>query len=148
MHAIVIYTDGGETARQAAVVASELGARSVRFDRRPDVAMYDLVVLVLSRWGLLDASVGAWLALGGARGKALALAGESPAACALGPLSAVAGTLGGAALEPAPLALVRWGIPPTSASEADVRAWARALAERHPPPGFPRGNPGKRSMRL
>ena len=152
MHAVVLYHSPWEPTRLlAAEVATSLGCRAIAFDRRPDLTMYDLVVIGTSALGFLDPQLGLYLAGGELRGKGVALFAD-----ALGPgtgpwlqvLSSATRVLGGAQVHPETLAT---GVGLFGVDEGDrerARAWGQRLLEAYPAPAFPRGEPGRRATQL
>jgi hypothetical protein len=123
-------------------VASELGARALSFERRPELAMYDLVVLGTSGPGLLDARLFGYLAGGALRGKRLALYSDmwpAPANEAFQAVARAAATLGGATPTASWLQVSSglFGQLPDADREA-ARAWARILKAEVPPAAYPR----------
>lgn len=156
MGAIVLHYDLWPLAAPARalgdVIAARVGARVVPLDRRPHLAMYDVVALVVPVVGLLDPRVQLLAADGELRGKTVALVTD-----ALGPWpdaffaewKALASLAGGAKLYEAPLHLGPWSLlgTPDEGQRGRTRDWAARLAEVHPPPTYPRGDAGRRDMR-
>ena len=155
MSAIVLCYDVWPLAAPARAlgeaIASRLGVRVVPLDRRPHLGMYDVVVLALPVAGLLDPRLQVLAANGELRGKTVALATDAP-----GPWprafflewEALASLAGGARIYEEPLHLGPWSLLGGLAEDARARAraWADRLAEVHPAPSYPRGEPGRRQM--
>lgn len=148
MHVLVLYHSPWEPTRQLAMeVAGELECRALSFDRRPDLTMYDLVVIGTSGIGFVDPALGLYLASGELRGKGVALFAD-----AFGPwvtpwlhaLGSAARVLGGATLYPE---MFTTGAGLFGLQEGDreqARAWAHRLKEAYPAPTYPRGGAGRR----
>jgi hypothetical protein len=153
MHAVVLYQAGWDpTGEMAVAVAAELGCRALPYQRRPDPYHYELIVIGLTPWGLLDPLLYAYLVSGALRGKTVAFY-----ASVLGPpirelfqaILGAATAVGGARLYEREL-FVTWN-PLTGYSEPDanrVQTWSRQLASEFPPPSYPRGEAGKRASQL
>lgn len=148
MQAVVLYHSGWEPTRLMALeVASALGCRAVPFDRRPDLALYELVVLALPAIAVLDPRVTAFTALE-VRGKTLAIMSDA------GPMGEplfwgldAAALLGGARVYLPQLHASTGLLADTRAlAVRQARAWGVALARSFPRPTFPKGPAGKRIM--
>jgi hypothetical protein len=144
MNALVLYHSIWEPTRALAmIVATELGARALSFDRRPELAMYDLVVLGTSGPGLADPRLAPYLVAGGLRGKHLALFSDiwpAPANEAFQATARVMAIVGGAHPTREWLRVSTGLIGGLSeADRAAAHAWARQLASEFPPPAYPRG---------
>ncbi|MEB3221989.1 MAG: hypothetical protein VKS61_07905 [Candidatus Sericytochromatia bacterium] len=134
------------------VVADKLASRSVQFQARPDLGIYDLVVLVAPTLALADPSFLAFVAERGLAGKTLALLTDAPPALGallFGPwcLAVEQGT--GATWWADPLHLGPWSnlaLRPqaTAGTLAAAETWAAQLAEAHPPRTYPHGPAGRR----
>lgn len=149
MSAVVLYHLPWELTKDLAGVAAEgLQARAIAFERRPDLRMYDLVVLAMPVAGLLDPRVFAWAATE-LRGKTLALLTDA------GPLGeplfwglAATAALGGAKLY-APSFHASTGLlaDTREVAKRQVREWTILLASAFPPRQYPHGAAGKREYR-
>lgn len=149
MHAIVLYHGGpGCTETLARAVAGELDARAVSFDRRPDLTLYDLVVLALPVTAVLDPRLPAFAATE-VRGKTLALLTDA------GPLGeplfwglGAAALVGGARMFAPQLHVsTGWLADTRDLAARQAHEWARLLASAFPTPSYPRGPAGKRTTR-
>jgi hypothetical protein len=149
MHVLVLHHSPWEPTRQLAVqVATELGCRVFPFDRRPDLAMYDLVVLGTSSIGLVDPQLGLYLASGELRGKSLALFADGLGPCItpmLQALGSAARIFGGTTVHAEMLA-THTGLSGVQEGDRErARVWAHHLKTAYPAPTYPRGPAGKRS---
>lgn len=149
MHILVLHhLPWAPTQRMAGVIATELGCRAIAFDRRPDLGMYDVVVLVTPAVGPLDPALLLFAAGGQLRGKVLALVsdvGLPLAEQAFTPFALLASALGGARLYAEQLHVgvglqENW----SPAAREAVVDWAQRLRENFPTPAYPRGHAGKR----
>ena len=146
MHTVVIVQDGyAPTQELGGVLCGALGARMWQFERRPDFAMYELVLIGLSPWGLSDPRLFAALASGELRDKHVAFFGAFPLPWAADwwlPAGRSALEAGGARLVPGPLWLAGDWLGRSRAIASDeARRWAEALARAFPAPAYPRRTP-------
>lgn len=151
MNAIVLYHTSWDPIRLLAHAVGEgLGCRVLSFDRRPDLGMYDLVVLATPMVGLLDPRLHLFAASGQLRGKTITLVSDLPrplSTVAFAELLGVAQCVGGAVLHPEQFHTyvgAFFGANPASIEEA--RAFGSRLAHAFPPPTYPRGEAGKRRI--
>ena len=134
------------------VVAEKLASRSVRFQARPDLGIYDLVVIVAPTLALADPLFLAFVAEKGLTGKTLALLTDAPPALGamlFGPWCLAVERSTGATWWAEPLHLGPWSnleLRPqaTPGTLAAAETWAAQLAEAHPPRTFPWGPAGRR----
>jgi hypothetical protein len=149
MHAIVLYHLPWTLTRElASAVATELGARSVPFDQRPDLHGYDLVVLSTPAAGVLDPRL-ALFAATELRGRTLALMTD------VGPLgepvfwglqaAVLAG--GGKLFAPALHVSTGWLADTRELALRQAHEWGQGLAKAFPPRTYPHGPAGKRDYR-
>ena len=143
---IVLTHCDGAMHELAQEVAEILGARCMPFDRRPELALYDLVVLVTQIPAALDPRLVGFAALE-LRGRGFALLTDG------GPIGEglfwavnAAALFGGARIQPPFHASLGWLADTRERSFAGALEWARSLAGRYPAPSFPRGFAGKREI--
>jgi hypothetical protein len=147
MTAVVLFHSPWKTVEElAGLIAADLGARALSFERRPELAMYDLVVLGTSGPGLLDPRLLPYLAAGTLRGKHLAIFSDiwPPLANEAFQVGARAAATVGGASPTAEWLQVSTGPfgQLTGADRAAAHAWARKLATEFPPAGYPRSRAG------
>ncbi|MDB5101103.1 MAG: hypothetical protein JWM80_5524 [Cyanobacteria bacterium RYN_339] len=149
MHAVVLYHLPWELTRDlATTVATELGARCIPFDQRPDLHGYDLVVLSTPAAGVLDPRLFAFAATE-LRGRTLALLTD------VGPLGepifwglAAAVLAGGGKFFAPPLHIsTGWLADTRDLARRQAQEWGKLLAGAFPTRSFPHGPAGKREYR-
>lgn len=152
MHALVLYHSPWEPTRQLAYeVATAIGCRAIAYDRRPDLAMYDLVVVGTSLLGFLDPTLGVYLVGGELRGKGLALFADGVGPLTgpwLNALATSARVLGGARVHAEHLVTGAGLFGLAEEDRERARAWGHQLAAAYPAPSYPRGEPGRRATQL
>lgn len=147
MHAVVLFHSPWKPIEElAGLIAAELGVRALSFERRPELAMYDLVVLGTSGPGLLDPRLLPYVAGGTLRGKHLAVFSDVWPPLANGAFQAgahAAAQVGGAIPTPEWLQVNSGPFGQLSDHDREMaRIWARKLAREFPPPSYPRSQAG------
>lgn len=133
MRTIVLYHTGWAPTRQLAqLVANELSAKAVPFDRRPPLADYDRVLVGTPMWGLVDPKLAVWATSGALTGKALGVFSDSVLQSPFWGFNALAVLFGGAWIFPEQLHVGHLNRL-TDADRAGIRTWCDGFAAWQPP---------------
>jgi hypothetical protein len=148
MHAIVLFHSPWQPTKDLALsVATVLGCRAIAFERRPDLEMYQLVVLAAPAASMLDPRL---LAFAGMELRGKTVAFLSDAGILGDPLFwglSTAAALGGCRVfSPSLHASTGWLADTNARAIGEAQAWAKSLAVAFPPRQFPEGTAGKRVM--
>jgi hypothetical protein len=148
MHAIVLFHSPWQPTKDMALaVATVLGCRAIAFDRRPDLEMYQLVVLASPGAAVLDPRLLAFVGME-LRDKTVAFLSDTgafgePLFWAL----STAASLGGCRVfSPSLHTSTGWLADTNVRAIGQAQEWAKTLAAAFPPRQFPEAKAGKRVM--